>query len=74
MNTYRNWWRRYSRHIGSGRKTAGTDLHPGFNSYHTAFLVSLDVKTAFDVAKPAVESIFLTLTGVHGHAVIWQEK
>ena len=60
--------------LGSGRKTAGTDLQPGFNRYHTAFMVSLDVKTAFDVAKPAVESRILTLTGDHGHAVIWQEK
>ena len=29
-------------------------------------LVSLDVKTAFDVAKPSVVPKILTLTGVHG--------
>ena len=28
---------------------------------------SLDVKTAFDVAKPSVVSKILTLTGVHGN-------
>ena len=27
----------------------------------------LDIKTAFDVAKPAVVSRILTLTRVHGH-------
>ena len=35
--------------------------------YNTAFMASLDVKTAFDVAGPAVVSKILTLTGVHGH-------
>ena len=30
-------------------------------------MASLDVKTAFDVAKPSVVSRILTLTGVHGH-------
>ena len=30
-------------------------------------MASLDVKTAFDVARPAVVSEILTLTGVHGH-------
>ena len=30
-------------------------------------MASLDVKTAFDVAKPSVVSRSLSLTGVHGH-------
>ena len=30
-------------------------------------MASLDVKTAFDVARPAVVSKIPTLTGVHGH-------
>ena len=34
--------------------------------YNTAFMESLDVKTAFDVAKPLVVSKILTRTGVHG--------
>ena len=44
-----------------------TDLQPGFYRYNTAFMASLDVKTAFDVAKPSVVSRLLTLTDVHGH-------
>ena len=40
-----------------------TDLQAGLYRYNTAFLASLDVKTAFDVAKPAVVSK-ITLTGV----------
>ena len=44
-----------------------TDLQPGFYRYNTAFVASLDVKTASDVAKPSVVSKLLTLTGVHGH-------
>ena len=44
-----------------------TDLQPGMYRYNTAFMASLDVKTAFDVAKPSVVSKILTLTGVHGH-------
>ena len=40
---------------------------PGRNRYNTAFVASLDVKTAFDVAKPSMVSKILTLTGVHGH-------
>ena len=43
------------------------DLQPGRYSYNTAFMASLDVKTAFDVAKPSVVSKILTLTAVHGH-------
>ena len=43
------------------------DPQPGRFRYHTAFTASLDVKTAFDVARPAVVSKILTLTGVHGH-------
>ena len=45
----------------------GTDLQPWFYRYNTAFMASLDVKTAFDVARPAVVSNILTLTGAHGH-------
>ena len=44
-----------------------TDLQPEFYRYNTAFMATLDVKTAFDVAKPSVVSKMLTLTGVHGH-------
>ena len=44
-----------------------TDLQPGFHKHNTAFMASLDVKTAFDVAKPSVVSRILTMTGVHGH-------
>ena len=40
------------------------DLQPGRFRYNTAFMASLDVKTAFDVARPAVVSKILTLTGV----------
>ena len=32
-------------------------------------MASLDVKTAFDVAKPSVVSQILSLIGTHGHAV-----
>ena len=39
-----------------------TDLQPGLYRYNTAFVASLDVKTAFDVAKPSVVSSILTLT------------
>ena len=35
--------------------------------YNRAFMESLDVQTAFDVAKPAVVSKTLTLTVVHGN-------
>ena len=43
------------------------DLQPGRFRYNTAFMASLDVKTALDVARPAVANKILTLTGVHGH-------
>ena len=43
------------------------DLQPGSYRYNTAFMASLDVKTAFDVAMPSVVSKILTLTRVHGH-------
>ena len=43
------------------------DLQPGRFRYNTAFMASLDVKKAFDVAKPSVVPKILTLTGVHGH-------
>ena len=43
------------------------DLQPALYRYNTAFVASLDVKTAFDVARPSVISKILTLTGVHGH-------
>ena len=36
-------------------------------------MASLDVKTAFDVAKPSVVPKILTLTGVHGHAALLAE-
>ena len=44
-----------------------TELQPGLFRYNTAFIASLDVKTAFDVTKPSVVSKILSLTGVHGH-------
>ena len=44
-----------------------TDLQPGLYRYNSAFMASLDVKTAFDVAKPSVAWRIFTLTGVHGH-------
>ena len=43
-----------------------TDQQVGLYRYNMAFMASLDVKTAFDVAKPSVVSRILTLTGVHG--------
>ena len=43
------------------------DLQPGRYRYKTAFRASLDVNTAFDVAKPSVVSKILTLMSVHGH-------
>ena len=43
------------------------DLQPGRFRYNTAFMANLDVKNAFDVAKPSVVSKILTLTGAHGH-------
>ena len=38
------------------------DLQPGRYRYNTAFMASLDVKVAFDVAKPSVVSKVLTLS------------
>ena len=49
------------------REDRRVDLQPGRFRYNTAFMASLDVKTAFDVAKPAVVSKILSLTGVHGN-------
>ena len=43
------------------------DLQPGLYRYNAAFVASLDVKTAFDVAKPSVVSEILTVTGAHRH-------
>ena len=40
-----------------------TDLEPGFYRCNTAFMASLDVKTAFDVAKPSVVSSSRTRGG-----------
>ena len=45
------------------------DLKPGKFKYKTMYMASLDVKTAFDVAKPSVVSKILSLTGTHGHVV-----
>ena len=52
--------------LGMAGGTGGTDLQPVYR-YNTAFMASMDVKTAFDVAKPSVVPRILTLTGVHGH-------
>ena len=38
--------------------------------HNTAFMASLDLKTAFDVAKPFKVSKILTLTRVHGHLTV----
>ena len=43
-----------------------TDLEPKFYRNNTAFLSSLDARTAFDGTKPSVVSRILSLTGVHG--------
>ena len=52
----------YCRDTESGRRTVEpTDLEPGN-------VASLDVKTAFDVAKPSKVSRILSSTGIHGHA------
>ena len=42
---------------------------PGFFKYQTAFVARLDVKTAFDVAKPSVVSRLLTHMETHAHVV-----
>ena len=46
-----------------------TDLEPGLFRYVTAFMASLDVKAALDVATSSVASKILSLIGVHGHVV-----
>ena len=45
------------------------DLEPRTFKYKTMYMASLDVKTAFDVAKPSVVSKILSLIGTHGHVV-----
>ena len=45
------------------------DLEPRKFRYRTMYLASLDVKTAFDVARPRVVSKILTLIGTHDHVV-----
>ena len=42
---------------------------PGFFRCKTACVASVDVKMAFDVAKPTVVSQILTIMGTHGHVV-----
>ena len=42
-------------------------MEPGFYRFNTAFLASLDEKTAFDVAKFSVVARIFSLTRVHGH-------
>ena len=49
---------------GSGKRT---DVLICSQDGTDTIMASLDVKTAFDVAKPAVVSKVITLTGVHGH-------
>ena len=62
MSTCKLCKRMYCRDTESGRRTVEpTDLEPGN-------VASLDVKTAFDVAKPSKVSRILSSTGVHGHA------
>ena len=43
---------------------------PGFFKYQTAFVATLDVRTAFDVATPSVVSRILTCMG--GGSVLWR--
>ena len=45
------------------------DLEPGKFKYKAMYMASLDVKTAFHVAKPSVVSKILSLIGTHGHVV-----
>ena len=45
------------------------DWEPGKFRYKTMYMASLDVKTAFDVARPSVVSKILSLIGTHGHVV-----
>ena len=44
-------------------------MEPGKFKYRTMYMASMDVKTAFDVAKPSVVSKILSLIGTHGHVV-----
>ena len=41
----------------------------GFFKYRTAFVASLDVRTALDVAKPSVVSRILACMGIRVHVV-----
>ena len=45
------------------------DWEPGKFRYKTMYMASLDVKTAFDVARPSVVSKILSLIGTHDHVV-----
>ena len=45
------------------------DWGPGKFRYKTMYMASLDVKTAFDVARPSVVSKILSIIGTHGHVV-----
>ena len=45
------------------------DWEPSKFRYKTVYMASLDVKTAFDVARPSVVSKILSLIGTHGHVV-----
>ena len=45
------------------------DLEHGKFKYKTVYTACLDVKTAFDVAKPSVVSKIPPLIGTHGHVV-----
>ena len=56
----------FQRHL-EWQEDRRTDLQPGMYRHNTAFMASVDVKTAFDVATSSVVSKILTLTGVHGH-------
>ena len=67
MKSCRPWGPNTFQRHGEWQGDRRVDLQPGNFRCNTAFMASLDVKTAFDVAKPAVASKFLTLTSVHGH-------
>ena len=47
---------------------------PGFNKYQTTFMASLDVRAAFDVAKPRLVARMLTMMDVHAHVVAMLEE
>ena len=54
-------------HTWKWQEDRRVDLQLGRLRCNTAFMASLNVKTAFDVANPSLATKILTLTGFHGH-------